>query len=57
MRPADDVLDDWDDLRRQGYSIRDAATRLGMTTAALDQVITRGARKGDPRAQRPRRLA
>lgn len=52
-RPADEVLEDWDFLRHQGYSIRDAAERMGMTHAALDKALYRAARRGDPRARRP----
>ena len=51
-RPADEVLEDWDFLRRQGYSIRDAAERMGMTHAALDRALCRAANRGDERARR-----
>lgn len=51
-RTADVVLQDWDELRRQGYSIRHAAERLGMSFKALDKAIERGAKRGDPRAVR-----
>lgn len=49
-RSRDDVLDDWVVLRRQGYSRRQAAERIGMRFAALDRAIQRARRAGDPRA-------
>lgn len=52
LRPLDDTLDDWDFLRRQGYSVRDAADRLGMSHAALDKALCRAKAAGDPRAVR-----
>jgi hypothetical protein len=50
---ADDMLDTWDELRREGYTVRQAAERMGVTFAALDKALCRGKRRGDPRARRP----
>lgn len=48
----DDLLAEWDFLRRQGFTLRQATERLGVTHAALDQAINRGKRDGDARAVR-----
>lgn len=55
--PSADLLDDWDMLRRDGYTLRQAAERLGITYAALDQALVRAKRRRDPRAVRPGRAA
>lgn len=49
-RPADDVLEDWDMLRREGYSMVQAAPRIGVSPDALEMAIVRARRRGDPRA-------
>lgn len=46
----DDVLDDWEVLREQGYGRRVAAERLGMSLDAFDGALRRAARDGDERA-------
>lgn len=50
--PADDLLTEWDLLRRQGHTMRQACDRLGVTYDALDQAIARAKRRGDTRAVR-----
>lgn len=50
---ADDLLDTWDELRREGYDVRQAAERIGVTFGALDKALCRAKRRGDPRAKRP----
>lgn len=50
---SEDMLDTWDELRREGYSVRQASERMGVTLAALDQALYRGLLRGDPRARRP----
>ena len=49
---ADEVLDDWVLLRDQGYRWKDAAPRIGVSEAALDQTLCRAVRRGDPRGKR-----
>lgn len=51
-RTADELLAEWDVLRREGYAIRDAARRLGLTTKGLERAIDRAAKRGDERARR-----
>jgi hypothetical protein len=46
----DDVMTEWDLLRRDGHTRAQAAERLGMTWAALDRAIWRARAAGDPRA-------
>lgn len=46
----DALLDEWDFLRRQGFTLRQATGRIGITYAALDRALHRA--KGDPRAIR-----
>lgn len=48
--PSDELLAEWDLLRRDGHTMRQAAERLGVSYAALDKAIQRA--KGDPRAIR-----
>jgi hypothetical protein len=36
-----DVLDDWTQLRRRGYTKREAAKFVGMTFAAFDRAVCR----------------
>lgn len=48
--PRDELLTEWDFLRRQGFTMRLAATRLGVTYEALDRALSRA--KDDPRAIR-----
>jgi hypothetical protein len=50
---ADDLLDTWDELRREGHTLRQAAERIGVTFAALEKAIARAAKRGDHRARRP----
>jgi transposase-like protein len=47
----DEILDDYDLLRRQGYSRRKIAERIGVSLAALEQCIWRARRVCDPRAK------
>jgi hypothetical protein len=49
-RTRDEVLDDYDPLRRQGYHRRDIAERIGMSVDALEQCLRRARRDHDPRA-------
>ena len=49
---ADEVLDDWVFLRDQGYTIRNAAPRMGMTFAALEKALERAKKRGDQRGNR-----
>lgn len=48
----DDLLHEWDFFRRQGYTLPQAARRIGVSQGALEQAITRARRDGDPRAIR-----
>lgn len=52
-RPRAEVIADWDVLRREGLTVRQAAVKLGMRPDALSQAILRAARDGDPRARKP----
>lgn len=49
LRPADELLDEWDALRRAGLTRVKAAERLGMTEGALHRMLQR--HRDDPRAQ------
>lgn len=49
---ADDLLDAWDELRREGYTLTAAAERLGIKRDTLDTAIRRAGKRGDPRAKR-----
>jgi hypothetical protein len=51
LRPRDEVMHEWDLLRGEGYTKRQAAERLGMTWEAFDRTFHRARRAGDPRAQ------
>ncbi|WP_028930658.1 hypothetical protein [Pseudonocardia asaccharolytica] len=46
----DEVLDEWDQLRRDGVPRCEAARRIGISLDALDAHIYRARRDGDPRA-------
>ena len=46
------ILDEWVQLRDDGYRFRDAAPRLGISVTALDQMLARAKRRGDPRGAR-----
>jgi hypothetical protein len=50
-RTRDEVLDDYDLLRRQGHPRRVIAKRIGMNLDALEQVLRRARRVSDPRAK------
>lgn len=47
---SDDVLEDWDTLRRSGRTRTEAAKAIGITVDALDKAIERGIHMGDERA-------
>jgi hypothetical protein len=49
-RTRDEVLDDYQLLRRVGVGRREAARRIGIGVEALDAHIFRARRDGDPRA-------
>jgi len=49
MRCADEVLDDWDVMRRGGVTRLEAAARLGITEGALHRLLER--HRDDPRAK------
>jgi len=49
-RPADELLDEWQRLRAEGYTAVNAARRIGVTPAALLKALERARRRGDPRA-------
>lgn len=49
-RTRDEVMADWELLRSEGYSKRQAAARLGMSHEAFDRAFHRARRAGDPRA-------
>ena len=56
----DDLMTEWDLLRRCGVPRRDAAARIGVTWEAFDRAFWRARAAGDPRAierlgDRPRR--
>ncbi|PXY33587.1 hypothetical protein BAY59_10930 [Prauserella coralliicola] len=42
-RPAADVVEDWEFLRGQGYTKREAAERIGMRLTAFNRAILRHA--------------
>jgi hypothetical protein len=44
-RPRDEVLEEWELLRAEGYTVRQAAERLGMTVHALKKALYRASRK------------
>lgn len=52
-RSRDDLLDEWEMLRPQGFTYGQAAERLGMTRDALERGIQRGRAAGDERARPP----
>jgi hypothetical protein len=49
-RSRDEVLDEWEMLRGEGYTRRQAAERIGMTFEAFDRALYRARSAGDPRA-------
>jgi hypothetical protein len=49
MRDADDVLDEWDRLRRAGVLRAEAAERMSMRLETLERMLQR--HRDDPRAQ------
>jgi hypothetical protein len=49
-RVRDEVMADWELLRSQGFTRRQAAARLGMTVKAFEKAHERARRAGDPRA-------
>jgi transposase-like protein len=49
-RSRDELLDEWVVLRAEGYTMRQAAERLGMTHAGFQRAYHRARRAGDPRA-------
>lgn len=50
-RIRDEVMVEWELLRGEGYTKRQAAARLGMTFAAFDRAFHRSRRAGDSRAK------
>jgi hypothetical protein len=50
LRPRDEVLDEWDFLRRSGVTRAEAAERMGIRLDSLDKQIWRASKDGDPRA-------
>ena len=40
-RPIAHTVEDWEELRREGYTRAQAAERLGMTRAAFDKALAR----------------
>lgn len=54
-RPAEVVVEEWEHLRRHGFSRKEAALRLGMSHNALEQAIIRHNRRNGvpPRPVRP----
>lgn len=48
----DDLLEEWDRLRRDGVTMRQAVDRLGITYDALDKALIRAKAAGDQRAVR-----
>lgn len=48
-RRTDELLDDWDAMRRAGVTRREAAERLGMTEPGLHRMLQR--HRDDPRAK------
>ena len=49
-RPGDEVMHEWEMLREQGYTKRQAAERLRMSYDAFDRAYWRARAAGDPRA-------
>lgn len=49
QRHADEVLEDWDLLRRAGLTRAEAAQRIGMRLESLERVLQR--HRDDPRAR------
>jgi hypothetical protein len=49
-RTRDEVMEDWDHLRRSGVEWRDAHQRLGVTRSAFERAYERARAAGDPRA-------
>jgi hypothetical protein len=49
-RSRDELLDEWVLLRAEGYTMRQAAERLGMAYTAFERAYYRARRDGDPRA-------
>lgn len=49
---SDELMAEWDFLRRSGCTIDTAAGRLGITPKGLERAIDRAAKRGDERAQR-----
>jgi hypothetical protein len=49
-RSADEALDEWTLMRSEGYTVPQAAARMGMSAAALFGALARAKRRGDPRA-------
>lgn len=49
---SDDVLEDWAELRTQGYTWRLAAERLGMKPDTLCRALVRAKARGDDRGCR-----
>ena len=47
--PADMLLDEWVRLRDDGYTVRLAAERLGLSRDGLRQALLRARRRGDAR--------
>lgn len=45
------LMEEWEVLRRQGYSKRQAAERLRVTFQAFDRAFWRARKAGDPRAR------
>lgn len=51
-RSRDDLLHDYEMLRKQGYTWRQCAEKLRMTYGAFERAMLRARRAGDPRARR-----
>lgn len=49
---ADELLDEWVLLRGEGYTVRQAAPRIGVSFAALDRALYRAVARGDDRGRR-----
>jgi hypothetical protein len=49
-RSRDELMAEWEILRGEGYTKRQAAERLGMTFEAFDRAYHRARAAGDPRA-------
>lgn len=56
-RTRDELLDEWVLLRSEGYTLRQAAERLGMTYPAFERAYYRARCDGDPRALPALRVA